>query len=332
MRTIAWVAILLAASVARAQQDQAGNGNQQLPRKQHAAATDGNGRAPSGSGSATEGAAAASATGPTSDAFDRACHDLLNGRMPSDPKAIQTLKDACGSLMSGRADERLDALKQEQAQAAAREQLRRMAEGQANGNVQPGQSSAAPQQGQGVLAAFGEAAGELTGRSPRGGMGMLRRGPAAWTLFTNPIGWFSGLGINATLFHSFEDAPKFSWVAGARYSATDATNGTASTFGAMGGADWFILGGHNAGLRIGPRLELAAGQERFGTSTSTSSFARLGLSGEVGYNFLATNGISGTAAIGLGGRVAGSDKNENFSSFVGGEFGPYLSVGLGYSW
>ncbi len=326
MRTIAVVAILLAASVARAQQDQGGNGNGQLPRRQ-APARDG-----SAGRSGSTGSASAAAVGPTSDAFDRACHDLLNGRMPSDPKAIQTLKDACGSLMSGRADERLDALKQRQQQAEARAQLRQMAQGGGGASVQPGQSSAAPEQGQGVLAAFGQAAGELTGRSPSGGMGMLRRGPASWTLFTNPIGWFSGLGINATLFHSFADAPKFSWVAGARYSATDSTNGTASTFGAMGGADWFILGGHNEGLRIGPRLELAAGQERFGTGAATNTFARLGLSGEVGYNFLATNGISGTAAVGLGGRVAGDSKNENFSSFVGGEFGPYLSVGLGYSW
>ena len=57
-----------------------------------------------------------------------------------------------------------------------------------------------------------------------------------------------------------------------------------------------------------------------------------GRAAEVGYNFVASNGISGMAAVGLGGRIAGSNKNENFSSFVGGEFGPYLSVGLGYSW
>lgn len=322
MRTIAVVAILLAAGVARAQGQ--GDGNQQLPRKQAQPAA-----RSAGSGNA---GSSGSAIGPTSDAFDRACHDLLNGRMPSDEKAVRTLKDACASLMSGRADERLDAIKQREAQAQAREQLRQMAQGGGNVQVQPGQSSAAPQQGQGVLAAFGQAAGELAGRSPTGGPGMLRRGPASYSLYTNPVGWFSGLGINAQLFHAFEDAPKFSWVAGARYSATDATNGTASTFGLMGGADWFALGGHNEGLRIGPRVELAAGRERFGTGSDNNTFARLGLSGEVGYNFLASNGISGTAAIGLGGRIAGDSKNENFSSFVGGEFGPYLSVGLGYSW
>ncbi len=303
MRTIVWVAVLLVASVAEAQQRQGGNG-----------AREGNDRA----------------SGRTSDAFDRACLDMLNGRMPKDEKAIRTLKDACASLMSGRADERLDAIKQRQAQERAREQLRLTAQGR-QANVEAGQSSAQPQQGEGVLAAFGEAASELAGKSPARA-GTLRRGPASWTLFTNPIGWFSGLGVNAQLFHAFEDAPKFSWVAGARYAAADATNGTASTFGAMGGADWFILGGNNAGLRIGPRVELAAGRERFGSGNDSNTFARLGLSGELGYNFLASNGISGTAAVGLGGRVAGDSKNESFSSFVGGEFGPYLSVGLGYSW
>ncbi len=305
MRTFVWVAVLLVAGVAEAQ-DQGGNGG-------------------------ARAAAGNAAPGPTSDAFDRACVDMLNGRMPRDQKAIQTLKDACAKLMSGRADERLDTIRREQEQRAAREQLRLAAEGR-QADVQPGRSSAQAQQGQGVLAAFGEAGRELTGGAPGRQPGMLRRGPASWTLFTNPIGWFSGLGINAELFHAFEDAPKFSWVAGARYSATDATNGTASTFGLMGGADWFILGGNNAGLRVGPRLEFAAGDERFGTGAATNAFARLGLSGEIGYNFLASNGISATAALGLGGRIAGSNKNENFSSFVGGEFGPYLSVGLGYSW
>ncbi len=231
MRTFVWVAVLLVAGVAEAQQDQGGNGGAK---------------------------ARSGAPGATSDAFDRACMDMLNGRMPKDEKSIQTLKDACAKLMSGRADERLDALKRQQEQQAAREQLRLAAEGR-QADVQPGRSSAQAQQGQGVLAAFGEAGRELTGGAPGRQPGMLRRGPASWTLFTNPIGWFSGLGINAELFHAFEDAPKFSWVAGARYSATDATNGTASTFGLMGGADWFILGGNNAGLRVGPRLEFAAG-------------------------------------------------------------------------
>ena len=266
------------------------------------------------------------ALGPKSDAFDRACVDLLHGRMPEGEKAIRALKDACGNLMGGRADERIDAEKQLQAQAAAREQLRQIAEGR----VQPGQATGQVQPGQGVKAAFEQAASELTDPRKRSkGIGMRQSGPVGYTLVTNPFGWFNGLGVNAELYGAIRDAPKFSWVAGARYSNTDATNGTASTFGAMGGVDLFIIGHNNEGLRIGPRAELAAGRERFQGSTT---FARLGLSGEVGYNFIATNGITGLLAAGLGGRVAGDSKNDDFASFVGGEFGPYLKAGLGYSW
>jgi hypothetical protein len=36
--------------------------------------------------------------------------------------------------------------------------------------------------------------------------------------------------------------------------------------------------------------------------------------------------------VGLGGRVAGDSQNQNFASFVGGEFGPYAKIGVGYSW
>jgi hypothetical protein len=271
------------------------------------------------------GAGAQPPAGPTSDAFDRACIDMLHGRMPQGDRAIRSLRDACSKLMSGRVDERLDAERRLQEQAQAREQLRAVAEGR----VQPGQASAQPQQGQGVLAAFGQAGSELVGGGRGKALGMRPRGPVNYMLVTDPVGWFTGLGINAELFGAFQDAPKFSWVAGARYSSTDATNGTASTFGAEGGLDWFIIGQHNEGLRVGPRVELAAGREHF---LSNTSFARLGLGGEVGYNFIASNGISGMASIGLGGRVAGNNKNDQFSSFVGGEFGPYAKVGIGFGW
>jgi hypothetical protein len=93
--------------------------------------------------------------------------------------------------------------------------------------------------------------------------------------------------------------------------------------------DFFAIGRNNEGLRIGPRVELAVGRETFQGETT---FARMGLSGEVGYNFVATNGLTGLVAGGLGGRIAGDNANENFTSFTGGEFGPYLKVGLGYSW
>jgi len=278
-----------------------------------------------GTGSAATVAAPGTAAPGSSDAFDRACVDLLHGKTPQGDKAIRALREACANLMAGRVDEKLEAEQRTQAQLSAREHLRLQAEGR----VQPGQSTASPDPGQGVLAAFGSAASELASPSRTRTMGMRARGPVSYTLVTNPVGWFSGLGVNAELFGAFPAAPKFSWVAGARYSEADATNGTASTFGGMAGADLFIIGRNNEGLRIGPRLELAAGRERFQGSTT---FARLGMSGELGYNFIATNGITGLLAAGVGGRVAGNDKNDNFASFVGGEFGPYLKFGLGYSW
>jgi hypothetical protein len=316
-RIIICAAFALAAGAARAQQ---GAEAQQAER----------GEAVEGPREA--GAQQAQARGDTSDAFERACIDLLQGRTPEGEQAVRALQDACRNLMAGRADERVQAEQRARDQAQAREQLRLKAEGSApegQGDVEPGRAAAPVDPGTGVLAAFGQAASELAGRGARMPMGMKRRGPVGYTLVTNPIGWFDGLGVNAELFGAFKDQPKFSWSAGARYSQTDATNGDVQTFGALGGLDWFIIGRNNEGLRVGPRLEVAAGREDFGGDTT---FARLGLGGEVGWNFIASNGLSALLGAGLGGRIAGDEENDEFASFVGGEFGPYLKVGLGFSW
>jgi hypothetical protein len=279
------------------------------------------------------------ASRPTSDAFDRACIDLLHGRTPEGEKAIRTLKDACSSLMAGRADERIQAEQRLRQQQEAREQLRLLAEGRADAaaggtgagaTVEPGRGTAPPPEGEGIRAAFERAGSELIGRSPSMGMGMRRGGPVGYTLVSDPVGYFNGLGANAELYGAIRDAPKFSWVAGARYSQTDVSTGTASTFGALGGVDWYIVGRNNEGLRVGPRLEVAAGREDI--QGGDTDFARMGLGGEVGYNFIATNGITGVIGGGIGGRIAGDEQNEDFESFVGGEFGPYARIGLGFSW
>jgi hypothetical protein len=100
----------------------------------------------------------------------------------------------------------------------------------------------------------------------------------------------------------------------------------------VGGVDWFILGQNNEGLRLGPRFDLSFGREaNAAPETGSATRTRLGITGELGYNFIASNGITGAAAFGLGGRVAG-DENKELSSSVGGEFGPYAKLGLGYSW
>jgi hypothetical protein len=270
------------------------------------------------------GAPAGSRVSSTSDAFDRACVDLLHGKTPPGEQAIKTLRDACANLMSGKADARIQAEQKRQAQIAAASQPKQP-------TVQPGQSTAQPSAGEGVLAAFGQAATELQGNRKLP-LGMRPKGPVGYLLVTNPIGYFNGLGVNAELWGALPDAPKFSWVGGVRYSGTDTSSGSAITFGLEGGFDWFIMGQHNEGLRLGPRAELAAGREHSDSTNTNSTFSRLGLGGEIGYNFIASNGITGLAAVGVGGRVAGSSKNENFQSFVGGEFGPYAKVGVGYAW
>ena len=323
MRTgMVWAALALAAVAARAEgQNQAGGG------------------AGAGGGGAASATRTPAPVGPTSKSFDQACIDMVNGKMPQGEAAIKTLRDACASLMSGRASERVDAEKRRQQQIAAQEQLRLQAQGAAQtaphaqgGTVQPGQATAPPEQGAGVAAAFGTAASELTGQTKRQGLGMRAGGrPVDYLIVTNPVGWFNGLGINAEMWGALEPAPHFSWVAGLRYSGTDTSSGSATTFGAEGGFDWFIVGQHNEGLRLGPRVEVAAGRQHT-SSTSSTTFARMGVGGEVGWNFIASNGISGLAAVGVGGRVAGDSANENFTSFVGGEFGPYAKVGVGFGW
>lgn len=265
----------------------------------------------------------------TSPAFEQACVDLLQGRVPSGgPEAIDALKEACEGLMSARSD----------AQREAQEQARVQRELAASGAAQPeaqtgtgaGQAEASGQgseAAQGLGAAFAQAGRELRQSGGTRVLGRKTGGPVRFSLVTNPVGWFTGLGINVEGFGSL--IPKASWVGGLRYSRTDANNGSVNTFGAEAGADYFLYGRNNEGLRIGPRLELAVGRETF---QQTTTFAWAGLSGEVGYNFIATNGITGALSAGVGGRIAGDDRDEDFSSFTGGEFGPYAKVGLGYSW
>lgn len=256
----------------------------------------------------------------TSDLFQRACVDLLAGRAPQGERAIQALEEACADYMKAQAGDRIRVEQQRQARALAEERRQQA-------RIEGGRGTEQVGEGEGVRAAFERAAGELVGPERGQMMGFKGGGAIRTTLVTNPVGWFNGLGVNAELFRSFE--PKFSWVAGARYSTTDASNGTASTFGVMGGIDWYILGRNNEGLRVGPRMELAAGREEF---QGDSTFARLSLAGEVGYNFIASNGLTALLAGGMGGRIAGDEQNEDFASFAGGEFGPFLKLGIGYSW
>jgi hypothetical protein len=270
-------------------------------------------------------------TAATSPAFEQACVDLLQGRVPSGgPDAIDALSRACEGLMDARTSSQREAaeraqVQQELAASGAQQGEPQAQTGTGAGAAEPGQGSEAAQ---GLGAAFAQAGRELRQSGGTRVIGRKSGGdPVRFSLVTNPVGWFTGLGINAEGFGSI--IPKVSWVGGLRYSKTDANNGTVNTFGAEGGADYFLYGRNNEGLRIGPRLELAVGRETF---QRTTTFAFLGLSGEVGYNFIATNGITGALGVGVGGRIAGDDRDDDFSSFTGGEFGPYAKLGLGFSW
>jgi hypothetical protein len=280
-------------------------------------------------GAQADGAQAGGAQG-GSTSFEQACVDLVQGRPPAGgPEATDALRKACGDLMSARVQAQRDAQERAQLRAAQAAQPQG-ATGTGQGAAAAGETGSAQGQGsaaaQGLGAAFAEAGRELVGQGGRRPMGLSRGGqPYRFSLMTDPVGWFTGLGVNAIAFGSL--LPKVSWTGGARYSRTDATNGSVDTFGVMAGADYFVIGRDNEGLRVGPRIELALGNESFHTTT----FGWLGMSGELGYNFIASNGITGALALGVGGRIAGH-KQTNFTSFTGGEFGPYARVGLGYSW
>jgi hypothetical protein len=264
-----------------------------------------------------------------SGAFDRACMDLVQGKAPKDAQAIDALRDACAKLMKARSEDERRRAEARQHQLQLQEQLRQQqaeARIQQQAKVQPGKSAAAVPAGESVPTAFEQAGSELMGATPRGLMGYRRNGePFQNTVSTNVVGWFTGVGVNAELTHSF--MREFSWIGGAHYSQSAATSNSIYTLGFGAGADWFIIGRNNAGLRVGPRLDYSFGREEAGGPTKS----RLGLTGEVGYNFLASNGITGSAAFGLGGRIAG-DANSQLSSGAGGEFGPYVKLQAGFSW
>ncbi len=230
----------------------------------------------------------------------------------------RTLADDCVDLLNGRAQPGVDV-------AGLRARCEGLLRGGAVGAA--GVGTATPPQGQDVPSGFAPADRELV--APRRvGLGMTSRGPVNNTLVTNPLGWFSGLGVNAIYMRPFP-WDHASWLVGARYSRTNASNGDVSAFGLGTGADLFLFGRNNEGLRIGPRFDLSFGRE---TVQGSSSFARLGASAEIGFNYVAASGVTATVGGGYGVRLAGDAQDESFTSYTGGEDGPYLTLGVGYSW
>ncbi len=147
------------------------------------------------------------------------------------------------------------------------------------------------------------------------------------TLTTDPVGLFGGEGVNAQLSHVYND--DISLIAQGRFSRTNAMTGSLTVFGFGVGFDYYLLGGRNQGLRVGPRADLDFGRDN--VTATGETFTRLGIAGEVGYNWVASNGISAMVGGGLDLRLAGA-LQDNVALHGSGDLSPYLRLGVGYSW
>ena len=179
----------------------------------------------------------------------------------------------------------------------------------------------------GIGGSLQEAGEALQGRPAVEERGMLASGKEVRNSLTlNPVALFSGEGVNLTYWRPV--SPKVTLVGGARYSRTDIRdNGAMTTFGVTAGADYFVIGQQNEGLRVGPRIDAGVGGQTFGETDVSGS---LGLAGEVGYNWIASNGVTAGLSAGLRGRLAGSTLSGDRPSSA--SFGPYGRLNLGYSW
>jgi hypothetical protein len=156
--------------------------------------------------------------------------------------------------------------------------------------------------------------------------GLEGRGPMMNTLITDIVGSFTGQGLNAEYQRPI--AERISGVVGANYSRTTSTTGSLTAFGGEVGADYFPFTMAGQGLRLGPRLALSFGQESVDHSRFFTDF---GLGGELGYNWVGSSGLSLQGAVGLGGKVGGA-LTSGLDTRLGGDFGPYAKINLGWSW
>lgn len=146
------------------------------------------------------------------------------------------------------------------------------------------------------------------------------------TLITDVVGTFTGEGLNVEYQRPIAD--RISGVAGANYSRTSSTTGSLTAFGVAAGADFFPFTYAGQGLRVGPRLQLDFGQE---SVDHTRYFTDVGLGGEIGYNWQLSSGLALQLAGGLGGRIGGA-LTSGLDTRLGGDFGPYGKINVGWSW
>jgi hypothetical protein len=156
------------------------------------------------------------------------------------------------------------------------------------------------------------------------GMGLVGDKFIKNTVTLDVAGVAFGDGINGQWVRS--TTPKFSTVVGGNYSRTDGVGGAITKFGAEVGLDYFVIGQHNEGLRIGPRVVGSVGVD---TTGSSAGFADVGAGAELGYNFISRQGITAGAAAGwdllFKGRLGGSSEGD-----IDGH--PYGKLNVGYSW
>jgi hypothetical protein len=193
---------------------------------------------------------------------------------------------------------------------------------QAATDQDPNQNTAAGQVTSDVNQSVDEGKAALRGQRSSLEMGQLQDGrDVKNSITTSATGLFLGQGVNGTWERAFSE--KFSGVLGANFSRTRAADGALTSLGAQVGVDWFIIGQYNEGLRLGPRVDVGFGRNTVGAD---ASFATIGLAGELGYNWIASNGITAGASAGLHGQT-GSQIN----GLGTGSWFPYGSVNVGYS-
>lgn len=147
------------------------------------------------------------------------------------------------------------------------------------------------------------------------------------TIVTDPIGVILGDGVNAQYYRPI--SPKVSAVIGGRFARTRlGEGGAATTAGATGGVDFFMLGENNEGLRIGPRIVGNVGTETIGENAVAGS---IGAGGELGYNWIAESGVTAGVAGGVNALLGGS-VNVDVEGFGEAGINPYGRINIGYSW
>jgi len=184
-------------------------------------------------------------------------------------------------------------------------------------------SSERPPVAQEAEGVWSETREEMAGTAPEP-MGEVEGEPLRHTVTLDVAGAALGEGLNGQWMRSLTS--RWSTVLGGNYSRTDSPSGSITKFGAEAGIDYFLVGRHNEGVRIGPRVVASLGVD---TTGGAAGFGDVGLGAELGYNFISRQGLTAGAAAGwdlvLEGEVGGSG---------GADFGghPYGKLNVGYSW